>query len=40
MCIYDREKRGRSVKKTNRKEELGVGQSVGCGGMGGKRKVI
>ena len=38
MCIYDREEGGR-VKKTHSKEELGVGQSVGCGGVGGTGKV-
>lgn len=39
-CVYMIERRERRVKKTHSKEELGVGQSVGCGGVDGTGKVI
>lgn len=39
-CAYMIERRERRVKKTHSKEELGVGQSVGCGGVDGTGKVI
>lgn len=35
-CVYMTERTEGRVKMTHSKEELGVGQSVGCGGVGGQ----